>query len=104
MDWLKNYVLTIVSILGGIIALLGSSFGAGLYINNKIKILVKEELNEMNRNIVSLQAKLDTAVQEKPYNKDMISISELVKELKEDLGERFDNLTTRIDSILARGV
>lgn len=104
MGWFKDNVLNVLGVLGGILAMIGSAFGAGLYINNKIKVLVKEELNEMNRNLVLIQGKLDTAVQEKPYNKDMSNISELVKEFKDDISERFDHLTNRIDSILSRGV
>lgn len=104
MNWLKDNISTVLGIIGTLFALIGTSFGSGLYINNKIKSLVTEDTEAMSLKIVALQARLDTAVQEKTYYKDMTDLSQSIKDLKEDMCNYFDKLTTRIDAAVMHGV
>lgn len=104
MKWLIDNLMTILGVVGAFIGIVGSAFGLGLHLNNKIKAIVLEETNEMLNKLVLVEKQINTAIQEKTYNKDMTNISDLIRELKDDMSVRLESLTDRIDLALTRRV
>lgn len=98
-----NYIAAIIT--GGI-SLIGTVFYAGFYFNKKIKEACAEEINGVNNMLDALVKRVNKLEEDtitvSRYEHDLEDIKDSIREMHNDVKVSIQNLTTRIDSFIAR--
>ncbi len=100
MKWIEDNILAILTFLGGISAV----FLSGFFINSRIRAVIAEETSELRGEVIEMQKRLkeheDNAVPVKRYEREITNLCELIKDLRAVIDDRFDTLTSRIDTVV----
>lgn len=100
--------LNYVAAVGGIVvSLIVATFSAGFYFNKKVKSACAESNQEVTNamaELVTRVSKLETEyVPVKIYEKDLMNLTALIKEVHGDVKTGIASLTTRIDLFMTKG-
>lgn len=93
---------------GGVGALIISIFGLGYGLNKKIKAAAKDEVKELVDNMTILADKLNKLEQAHVpigrYERDLLDVKDLIKEVHADVKNGLNTLSSRIDALMTSKV
>lgn len=100
VDWLSNFTV----FGGGAIALITGLFGLGYSFNGRIKYACAEATKDMVKIMTDMAARLDRLEQVhvpiSRYERDLVDLKDLIKEVHNDVKMGLQALSTRIDTLM----